>query len=604
MKRALGSVPHDSLDNEACKEIQKEISCTKVDIQYCLNFPFTKEYEPLFSEGMNADITRGIRQPLWDVVEQCMRDGTLKDLKFGALDSYLADKSIELQPRLVLPPAPQANSNTTPSEVTDPVSQVAVTDNALISPHGTDTSGMGSNIPQYLQPDEDAKFGDHEPEGPFRILSTKEMSPIPEPESQRRDHSEESEGGVVLNLTSNDHESGEISENSPRMRPDSDEEEGSSKDDHQDYPVDIRGAGDSSPDDAMIGYSNADQAMNLGRTSIQLETKLFQSYQPSTLAELHQEDLREQIKYFYITRDVQSIDFAATPVRCLVCTHVGHMATKCPKLTCTDCGKFNDHFPPFCPAIKKCPRCRKPGHNEAQCKSKLKISNSEIMCELCTRSGHVEEDCELMWRTSGLPGYISSANSRLKYVFCYECGKRSHLGNDCPSRRPRKPMGTSTWTRRQASSPPSGNQLSIRSKGEITIKGRAAQQRQPIPIDPTSEDERSNFVRSKVPAPTKTGRIRIEASLEKKEASTWTPPSSRQVHNPGYSNSLPTDRRPNVPRHAGNGYDNRAYAHHPPLPQEPLPSRGIGYSTQQSDRGESYRPMPSAGQNAWRKRRM
>ena len=436
------------------------------------------------------------------------------------------------------------------------------------------------------------------------MLSTKELSPFSEPEPRRRDNSEESEGGVLLNLTGNDHESGEISEISPRMRPDSDKEETSSNDEHQDYLIDIRGAGGSSPDDAMMEYSNADQAMGLGRTGLQLERKPLQSYQPSTLAELHQEDLREQVRYFHIARDLQSIDFAATPVRCLVCTHVGHMAASCPKLTCADCGKFNDHFPPFCPTIKKCPRCREHGHNETQCKSKLKLSNSETTCDLCSRSGHVEDDCELVWRTSGLPGCISLANNRLKYVFCYECGKRAHFGNDCPTRRPRKPMGTSTWTSNQASSPLSGNQLSIRSKGEINIKGRAAQQRQPTPIHPTPEDGRSNFVRSKVAAPTKTGQIRIEASSEKNKASSWTPPSSGHVRNPGLSSVIPNDQRPNVPRHADNGYDSRAYANHPSLPQKPLPSRGSGNSTQHSGRGDSYRPMPSAGQNAWRKHRM
>lgn len=538
-----------------------------------------------------------------------MREGTLKNLKLGGLDTYLADQGIKLQPRLLPPSAPQASYNTTPPKAVDlHDSKVAVTDNAPTSPHGTGivTKGeyeMGNNVPQYLYPDNDTKSGDPDIEAPSQMLSTKDVYPVPEPGFRRRYYSEESEGGVLLNLTNNDHESGEISETSPRTRPDSDKEEISSKDEHQDYSIHIRGAGHSSPDDAMVEYSNADQAMGLGRTGLQLKTEPLQSSQSLTLAELHQEDLREQVRYFYIARDVQSINFAATPVRCLVCTNVGHMAASCPKLTCADCGKFNDHFPPFCPTVKKCPRCREPGHNEAQCKSKLKLSNSETKCDLCSRSGHVEDDCELLWRTSGLPGYISLANSRLRYVFCYECGKRSHFGNDCPTRRPRKPMGTSTWTSNQPSSPLSGHQLSIRSKGEINIKGRAAQQRQPIPIEPTSEDDRSNFVRSKVPAPRKTGQIRIEASREKNQASRWTPPSSRHVQNPGYTGFIPLDQRPNAPRHADNGCDS-AYAHHPPLPHEPLPSRGMGYSARHSDRRETYLPMPIAGQNAWRKHRM
>lgn len=604
LKKALAEIPYDSIGGGEDKGIQRKIYEKEIDLQYCLNFPFTKEYQRLFSAEVPGDVLRDLRQPMWDVVEQCMKDGTLLDLRSGALDNSLVEKGIRLEPRKPFSFSPEAAGKKTQPEVTilhepremaEAHATTAPEDATMEEEEEEEVRGniqppfpIMTKIPPKLE-----RAPPHET--PYKAVPSPKLAPEP-----RWYGDSESDGGVVLNLTTNDHESGEISESSPPAESNSDGED-DPESEHQGYPIDIRGGTDSGPDDAMLEYSNADQAMNFDGPGPQSETRSIQSYRPSTLAELNEQDLREQVKYFYITLDPRTIDFKATPIRCLVCTRAGHMAASCPKLTCAHCGKYNDHFPPFCPATQKCPRCRQPGHNQAHCKSKLKVPNSELTCDLCSNAGHTEDDCELLWRTSGLPGVVKVSDTRLKYIFCYECGRRSHFGNDCPTRRPGKPMGTSTWSNNQtSSSQQSKNQLSIRSKGELSIKGRA-QQQQYISLDSPSDDERASFVRPKIPPPTKTGQIRIEAPRHVVQTpSSWTPPSSRYTQYQEYTSYRADDHQSMSPRRADSGYDSRAYAYQPPLPQGPPPpppsSRGYGHEAQY----ESYRPMPSAGQNAWR----
>ena len=392
LKKALAEIPYDSIGSGEDKGIQQEIYQKEVDLQYCLNFPFTKEYERLFSAEAPGVVLRDLRQPMWDVVEQCMKDGTLLDLRSGALDTSLAEKGIQLQPRKPFSFPPE-----TTGEKPRPGAKILPESRDIAEDHPTTASKdatmeeeeIRGNIAQYQPPsplttNETPKF-ERLPlhEAPHKAVPSSRSAPEP-----RSYEDSESDGGVVLNLTTNDHESGEISEHSLLADGSSDGEDHSGND-HQGYPIDIRGGTDSGPDDAMLEYSNADQAMNFDGPGPQLETRSVQTYQPSTLAELSERDLREQVKYFYITHDPKTIDFKATPIRCLVCTHPGHMAARCPQLTCAHCGKYNDHSPPFCPATQKCPKCREPGHTQSHCKSKLKVPNSELdMRPLLQRRPH------------------------------------------------------------------------------------------------------------------------------------------------------------------------------------------------------------------------
>lgn len=428
----------------------------------------------------------------------------------------------------------------------------------------------------------------------------------PEPQPDRHADLNESEDGVVLNLTSNDQESGEISESSSQANYVDADQDSELGDHGQDYPLDIRGGSDSDQQDAMVEYSNANQAINPASIEPQLEGRSGQADIALTLAHLNEEDFQAQIRYFYVAKDSKTIDFMTTLVKCLVCSGEGHMAAGCPKLSCADCGAYNDHFPPFCPESKRCPRCQERGHSQVDCKSKLRALVTEATCGLCSTAGHVTDDCELLWRTSGAPAVVNVSDNRMQRLSCYECGRAHHLGNDCPMRRPGKPMGTSTWG--ISSKAQAQDQISIRSHGEMSIKGRAKQQK-PISINSDSDDDRNDFVRPKVPAPAKSGQIRIQAPRPDNRAptSTWTSTTdphrgpARYTHKQEYSDYRLNDPQLRSSRHQDHNHE-RAHRSRPlSTHRNPPPPRTIDHY---SGGGQPYHPMPSAGPNAWRQHRI
>ena len=407
--------------------------------------------------------------------------------------------------------------------------------------------------------------------------------------------------------------------------------------------------GQSEDDDAMVQYSNsvqvaADDAEQNEKT-IAVPSSQRASQNARTLADLSSHDLNAQLRYFHVTKAPEQVD-KNTPVRCLVCAEEGHMAELCEFLTCSACGTVNQHTPQACPNNAKCGKCREQGHDEDHCPYKLKrMSKHEIICDLCQRNGHLEADCELIWRTSGRPWESDLAHAHIR-LSCYECGHSGHLGNECPSRRPHKPMGTSTWD--------SGmGQMPIRSTQEIKIKGKASQQH-PITID-DSEDDRANFYRPRisVPEPVRKGKISIvtgrhespayETSRDDRQMYADNEYGSKtanhyygndntrygnddtrqhyhQYQNSGRANWREVDgtdystgridaryqtRRSNERRSRSPTYwDPGDYAEGdswPPLRAAPR----VEYQDRRPPSGSNlYRPMPSAAHNAWSRRRI
>lgn len=361
----------------------------------------------------------------------------------------------------------------------------------------------------------------------------------------------------------------------------------------------------------MMQYSISEQitAQEIGHQSQPSDS----NRNVSILAELSSQDLIAQVKYFHVTKTPREVDLN-TPVRCLVCTQHGHMAEVCVYLTCTACGSYNQHVTRNCPTSAKCSKCREPGHDKQHCPYKLKnIAQSEMICDLCQENGHAEEDCELIWRTSGRP-WESKFSGNNVHLSCYECGRSGHLGNNCPTRRPGKSMGTSTWGS-------GGDQMSIKSKGDVSIKGRA---QNPVNLD-DSEDELAFFHRPKIPGPARKGQIRIDAApknpmIEQQVHTGWKAidepdsngrgpeagdpshqdddrehprPHSRKGR--GHNYYRPSDRRSISPGHRDHARDYRAdrYQHQAP-PVGKRAARG----------GELYRPMPSSGDKAWSQHRL
>ena len=81
--------PHDG-PVSAYRSVQQELHSAEVDYNYCLYFPSDEAFQsPLLSTAGNStpkekDST-DYRLRLWSRVEQCMKEGTLEDLKKGKI---------------------------------------------------------------------------------------------------------------------------------------------------------------------------------------------------------------------------------------------------------------------------------------------------------------------------------------------------------------------------------------------------------------------------------------------------------------------------------------------------------------------------------------
>lgn len=304
---------------------------------------------------------------------------------------------------------------------------------------------------------------------------------------------------------------------------------------------------------------------------------------PKILADLDPEELKLQVRYFFLGKTVEDVD-RSRPVKCLICTREGHISKFCDSLICNVCGNRSEHNTKNCPRIVRCSRCQEPGHGSSSCQRK--VLPREVTCGWCELKGHVEEECELFWRTSGRP-WESEFTIKSFGLSCYECGGLGHLGNDCPTRKPGKKMGTSTWTLPERSS--------VDPKGGILIKGRA-EQRNPFP-QTEKDDDRANFLHPKVVGPPRRAQIQI------------APQSFRNT--PTRQNN--DTRRPRVEQYWP---DPRDYRGDQSQPDYQSYGRHTGSSTYHSrdsgsasDRygsrggGDSFRPMPSSAQKAWVKYR-
>ena len=373
-------------------------------------------------------------------------------------------------------------------------------------------------------------------------------------------------------------------------------------------------------DDPMMDYANADRpTTNLRSNNVRPSKRSLQSpsLRPLTLADLEPVDLQLQLRYFHTTKDPLTVDCSLL-ARCLVCTASGHLSSSCPALTCTTCNAHSDHTTRECPLTQKCSKCRAPGHIPSSCPYKLKrLSPDEIECSLCQRTGHTEESCELIWRTSGRP-WESDYSPYTLHIYCYECGNAGHLGNDCTSRQPGKPPGSSTWSMNGKPSVPYPLK-----NGGINIRGRAQQQ---ISIS-DSEDDRSAFLRPKVPNPARTGQIRVNApphhqnsNQHARQIDYHEPKRNNQRNNPpdiyrpndnrnqprshNYAQSLQPPRQyVSYPgRYDGAGDDDTP--RHEPGPKSNRKPTKAAKRREQRERARTYRPMPSAGEKAWRQHRI
>ncbi|KAL8637468.1 MAG: hypothetical protein Q9228_005263 [Teloschistes exilis] len=463
-----------------------------------------------------------------------------------------------------------------------------------------------SNARSAALPQKPRLSGDLEDSREFSFrLNQLEGKPIKEEISCPQDERE-----VIINvLDDSDHESGQITA-SGESRIDGDYAREDASNNHpdelnHDHTSDMQ-EGDSglTDEDAMMEYANS-KALNDGSShryaSSTTRTTLAR---PQVLADLDQEEFELQIRYFYVGKAREDVALS-DPIRCLLCTGTTHVTAQCNQLVCSRCGEQNAHSSRTCPSMTVCSQCKEPGHIGSACLSKVKKPHEFATCEICERQGHVSHDCELRWRTSGRPWTSNLEDRRIRFR-CFECGGAGHLGNDCPSRRPNKPKGSSSWTYfRGAPKAPNPDQ-------GISIKGRA--QQNPITID-DSDDPEENFHRPRIGAPNRPGNIRIFThggqQLGDRQPLSHDTSKSRDgsLRGIGRSRGVQSGRRSASPRRGNrNGQVNLGHVHdprygptnpQPPLPQGPPPYRPVPMNEPRST--ETYHPMPSAGRHAWKK---
>lgn len=120
---------------------------------------------------------------------------------------------------------------------------------------------------------------------------------------------------------------------------------------------------------------------------------------------------------------------ASDEIRCLVCAQLGHISVTCPELNCVTCGIQGKHSTVMCPREMPCGRCRSRGHSLDDCPEKLAMPRSEMTCDLCGASNHMETECHRIWRSYEPPKKVVRVSGIP--VYCYSCGDADHYGPDC-----------------------------------------------------------------------------------------------------------------------------------------------------------------------------
>ncbi|KAI8336019.1 hypothetical protein BD560DRAFT_413885 [Blakeslea trispora] len=110
------------------------------------------------------------------------------------------------------------------------------------------------------------------------------------------------------------------------------------------------------------------------------------------------------------------------PVRvCFVCNQPGHERKDCNR--CMECG-LPRHKESRCTGARYCTRCKRRGHNSADCINE-KISEN---CRICNVHYHHRTVCPSLLHT-----YVDEVSPRkIPEAWCYYCTSKGHYGDECP----------------------------------------------------------------------------------------------------------------------------------------------------------------------------
>jgi hypothetical protein len=205
---------------------------------------------------------------------------------------------------------------------------------------------------------------------------------------------------------------------------------------------------------------------------------------------------------------------------CLACSRVGHDCSNCPALSCQSCGESHSTF--RCPQRQRCSKCRERGHSRDLCPEKLGVPKSEMSCDYCNSTEHLEAGCHQLWRSFD-PTSDKIRTVQNIIVDCYNCGGSSHFGPECGLHTGRGLLtGGVTWSKKNLSkyvdptcdrrALSAGVDYTIPSKSKFSIKGKA---NNPITFDDSSDDDAESFIRPKIQPPGR-GNIRFNGTQEQR----------------------------------------------------------------------------------------
>lgn len=104
LKRAKTQLASASTDSHDLADLQKEVHDAEVDVNYAIYHPLTEKYSSLFPRddipGNNIDDQTetnkrsavAVKPPMWKVVEACMENGRLSDLRDGKLQAMYTER--------------------------------------------------------------------------------------------------------------------------------------------------------------------------------------------------------------------------------------------------------------------------------------------------------------------------------------------------------------------------------------------------------------------------------------------------------------------------------------------------------------------------------
>ncbi|CAL3973523.1 unnamed protein product [Diplocarpon coronariae] len=202
--------------------------------------------------------------------------------------------------------------------------------------------------------------------------------------------------------------------------------------------------------------------------------------------------------------------------RCLACSKTGHVSLTCPDMKCTACGSKGIHSHSTCPFRKRCSKCREPGHNKNVCPEKLSLPRSEMSCDLCGSTDHLEISCHLVWRSFD-PRPEQILKVREIQIHCYSCGSGDHLGPECGLHRGPLRSSNLTWSRANLLKyiDPSSQVRALSAGKDYSIppRARSGGTNDPITFD-ESDDEA--FIRPPVQLRNAGGNIQVKQTRLKK----------------------------------------------------------------------------------------